>query len=777
MDHTPHPHTRTMAAALTALATLLCLPAGAFAGSFVEKPVAAPAQPAGGELIVRFKRSADGSERAEARHAVDAALARTLPLGSSYQVLAIDGSVPAAVEELEARPDVVYAHPNYRVEFNAVPNDPKLGELWGLRNTGQTIAGRAGTPGADIAAPAAWDITTGSAAVKVAVIDSGINMYHPDLVPNIARNPGEMGGNKPFNGLDDDGNGKVDDWRGWDFVDADNDPNDFNRGHGTHVAGTIGAKGNNGIGVSGINWNVSLLPLRVGGDTVAPATDKIIDAIAYAHQQGARVANISIGGAYPRGQEPLVYLDAFRAAPNTLFAISAGNSGADSAQGNYYPCNFSFEPNVICVAATDNRDALTDFSNYGPTVQLAAPGKSILSTTPRYLLYEDWDDTGTEWVTGGAPSGWGLSGERKASGQYSATDSPGQNYAANQDNWVALDDVVSTSRIDPFSFQTCFLNYKMLQNVTGNIVFQRFDVEMLSPSVPSWTSMGGQPPMWQGSTIMGNSFQSFNVPLGVWQDVERLKLRFRFVANFGQTSGEGAYVDDIRMWCGSSFGDPPPEYDEKDGTSMAAPHVAGAAALVAAHRPDATAPDIKTALVASAVPVAGLIGKVTSGGRLNVDRALRYPNIEDLTPHVEPPPQTPPQTPPPQQPTLPATAAAAFQPNLRADAKARFAEVRIACPAQQAATCAGTVSGTTMARFTKGGKVTRSRRGKPLTLVRRTFSVPQSTTGAVRLAVPKLARRELTRTRKIKLKLTLSQDGAKPVTWSVTVTLPRNKKR
>jgi subtilisin family serine protease len=774
---------RRIAILCTAATALLCAPAAAHAspGNLRPGPAEAFAEPVPGELIVRFARGADGAERSAARDSVDAEIERTLALGSSFQLLEVDGSVSRAVAELEENPDVVYAHPNYRAEFAAVPNDPQLGDLWGLRNTGQDAGGQSGAAGADVDAALAWDITTGSSSVKVAIIDSGVNQFHPDLTENLAINAGESG-SKAYNGVDDDGNGKVDDWRGWDFQDGDNDPNDGNVGHGTHIAGTIGARGNNGVGVSGLNWQVSLLPIRVGGDTGGVSTANVVDAIAYASSQGARIANISIGGAYPAGSEPRAYLDAFRAAPNTLFAVAAGNAGEDNGQKGYFPCNYSSEPNVVCVAATDNRDALASFSNYGSTVQLAAPGKSILSTTPRYLLHENWDGTGTEWTTGGSPAGWGVTNQRAASGTYSVTDSPGGNFAATQDNWFALDDPVSTVRPDPLAFSSCFLEYKLRQEVVGNIVFQRFDVEMLTGNVPSWTSMGGQPPMWQGSTI-GSGFQTFNIPLGVWQDSERLKVRFRFVANFGATSGDGAYVDDIKVYCGSGYGNPPDEYDEKSGTSMATPHVAGAAALVAAARPGASAAEIKKALVESIEPVPGLAGKVTSGGRLNVHRALLYPNMPPLPgggggggtgpgtgtgggPGTQGPGV------PPANPILPGKAAAAFAAGagtVAADKKGRRATVAVTCPAQREATCAGKVSATTSARFTRSGKVTRSRKGKALVLKAVAFKLPQGSSGTVQLALPKAATRELKRAGKLKLKLKLVPTGGKAVKATVTL--------
>ena len=159
-----------------------------------------------------------------------------------------------AIGQLEAMPEVAYAEPNYVITTQEVPNDSQFDELWGLDNTGQT----GGTVDADIDAPEAWDIHTGSGSVVVGVIDSGVNYDHPDLAENIWVNTLELNGQK---GFDDDGNGYIDDIHGYDFVNDDGDPKD-DRGHGTHVAGTIGAMGNNGTGVAGVNWNVQIMPLK-----------------------------------------------------------------------------------------------------------------------------------------------------------------------------------------------------------------------------------------------------------------------------------------------------------------------------------------------------------------------------------------------------------------------------------------------------------------------------------------------------------------------------------
>ncbi|HEV3473267.1 MAG TPA: S8 family serine peptidase, partial [Actinomycetota bacterium] len=171
-------------------------------------------------------------------------------------VVEVDGSLTAAADAIADDPSVAFVEPNYIYRAAGLPNDPYFSSQWGLNNTGQSIVGSPGIADADIDAPEAWDVTTGSDAVIVAVADTGAALNHPDLAGNIWTNRGETGGGKETNRVDDDGNGYVDDWRGWDFINNDNDPFDDHM-HGTHVAGTIGAQGSNGIGVTGVNWNVT----------------------------------------------------------------------------------------------------------------------------------------------------------------------------------------------------------------------------------------------------------------------------------------------------------------------------------------------------------------------------------------------------------------------------------------------------------------------------------------------------------------------------------------
>ncbi len=259
-----------------------------------------------------------------------------------------------------------------------VANDPDYSKLYGLNNTGQT----GGTSDADIDAPEAWDITTGSASTIVAVTDTGVDINHPDLKNNIWVNSGETAGNK----IDDDKNGYVDDVNGYDFYNNDAtvyDPGDGDK-HGTHVAGTIAAEGNNGIGVSGVNWKAKIMPLKFLGPDGGYTSDAV-EALNYAVAKGAKISNNSWGG----GGYSQTLLDAINKADTSghLFVAAAGNGGSDGVGDNndstpHYPSSYD-SSNIVSVAATDRKDAPAGFSNYGSTsVDLAAPGVGILSTLP-----------------------------------------------------------------------------------------------------------------------------------------------------------------------------------------------------------------------------------------------------------------------------------------------------------------------------------------------------------------------------------------------------------
>jgi len=283
-----------------------------------------------------------------------------LPTGTDLQ---------QASEQLSADPLVEYVEYNFTVELVSSPNDPLYPDMWNLENNGQS----GGKPGADIGAHQAWDVNTGSPDVVVAVIDTGIDYNHPDLNPNIWINSGEI----PGNGVDDDGNGYVDDVHGYDFINKDGDPMD-DHGHGTHVTGTIAAKGNNTLGVVGVAWQSRVMALKFldarGRGSIADA----IDAIQYATKMGARLSNNSWSG----GARSVALIDAITAADEAgvLFVAAAGNNRRNSDLFSEYPSSYNLG-NIISVAATDHNDNRAIFSNYGlKSVDLGAPGEKILST-------------------------------------------------------------------------------------------------------------------------------------------------------------------------------------------------------------------------------------------------------------------------------------------------------------------------------------------------------------------------------------------------------------
>lgn len=241
-----------------------------------------------------------------------------------------------------------------------IPNDTNYSALYGMERIG---------------APAAWDITTGSSSVVVAVVDTGIDYMHPDLQGNIHLNSGET----PANGVDDDGNGFVDDYYGYDFANTDRNPMDDNE-HGTHVAGTIGARGNNARGVTGVNWQVGLLAVKVLDSQGSGFLSDVAAGIEYAADRGASVINLSLGG--PSNAQVLQNAVTYARTQKVLLVVAAGNESSDNDSVPSYPGNFSAD-NILVVAATNSSDVLTNFSNYGVTkVDVAAPGSDILSTTP-----------------------------------------------------------------------------------------------------------------------------------------------------------------------------------------------------------------------------------------------------------------------------------------------------------------------------------------------------------------------------------------------------------
>jgi subtilisin family serine protease len=277
----------------------------------------------------------------------------------------------STISELRKDSNIDYVQPDYLLNSYMIPQDERFGEQWGLLNNGQTINGRAGTAGVDINAINAWDITSGSDNVIVAVVDTGVDISNSDLSDNKYVNPGEQ-----LDGIDEDSNGFVDDINGWDFVNDDNTVYDSASQdlHGTQVAGLIAAGLNNG-GITGVAPNVKLLTAKfIEGST--GYTSDAISAIEYSVNKGASIINCSWGGNE--------YNQALRDAmenSSALFVCAAGNSGENTDISPVYPACFNL-PNIISVTALDNNGNLASFSNYGSNVNIAAPGVDIISTMP-----------------------------------------------------------------------------------------------------------------------------------------------------------------------------------------------------------------------------------------------------------------------------------------------------------------------------------------------------------------------------------------------------------
>jgi thermitase len=281
-------------------------------------------------------------------------------------VIKKDLNIESVYNELYKSDFVEYVEPNYIYHTDMVPNDPDYAKSWGLKNSKEG--------GVDINIEKAWDITTGSQDVVVAIIDSGVDLNHADLKDNLWVNEKELNG-KP--GVDDDGNGYVDDIHGYDFANDKGEPMDDN-GHGSHVAGVIAAKGNDGIGIAGINWNVKIMPLKFITAEGGGSAEGAIKAIDYAIKMGAKIMSNSWGGT---GQSQALKEAIQRASDHgILFVASAGNNGADNDVVGHYPGNFDI-PNIIDVAAIGSDGSLPDFSNFGLNkVHVAAPGVDIYST-------------------------------------------------------------------------------------------------------------------------------------------------------------------------------------------------------------------------------------------------------------------------------------------------------------------------------------------------------------------------------------------------------------
>lgn len=337
-----------------------------------------------GEILVRFKDNIEKKEIEKIHDKIGSIFIKKLKSIKNLELITIpeDLDIKEIILYYMSFPQVEYAQPNFIKKPLLIPNDTFFNNQWALNNVGQYTGW---TYDSDIDAPEAWDITTGNNFLTIAVIDTGINYNHQDIKENIWKNLNE----NCTNLIDDDGNGYIDDCYGWNFFNDNPQPED-DLGHGTHVAGIIGALGNNNTGISGVMWSVRLMPLKFigyheniedcGGDTHwCGDTVSEVEAIDYAIKNGAKIINASYGSYDYDQVEFEKILDAEK--HGVLFITAAGNDGTNNDIRPMYPASYNL-PNIISVTATDENDRLASFSNWGPqSVHIAAPGVNIVSSS------------------------------------------------------------------------------------------------------------------------------------------------------------------------------------------------------------------------------------------------------------------------------------------------------------------------------------------------------------------------------------------------------------
>jgi len=580
-----------------------------------------------GEIIVKFKPWVHKAQRYSVHNIIHAEATKEIGLEGLERVkLHQRVSVEEAVKIYNENPDVEYAEPNYIVKAAGIPNDTEFSKQWGLHNTGQLVNGIAGTAGADIDAPDAWDIIK-VASVIVAVIDSGIDTKHPDLSGNLIA--------------------------GYDFIDNDNDPDDLN-GHGTHVSGIIGAVGNNATGVSGVNWNVRIMPLKVLDQNGEGTIADIIEAISFASANNARVVNMSFSG--PDFSQALH--DSIKQLPGILFVVAAGNGGSNNDSIPAYPASFVL-PNIISVAATDQDDHLALFSNYGPTsVDVGAPGTNILSTIPSFMTGITYSGAykivylsyGFECISGAATQ---ISVMQRVLSFNSV--SPGdkilivdddggsryENYYAEalQSLGYAFDVFTVTLNGDGPAFNA-LSGYKLVVWLTGGEYENTLTVTDQT-NLQSYLDNGGR--LFISGQDIGFDIGSSNF----YRDY----LHASYVTDdalgtsyTGLGSFNGLFVQLPSVCRDNAFNQYVPSVDAVkpfgpgdvaafyihyndayqflDGTSMATPIVSGVAALVASYYNTFNADKIKGTILGSVDKQQSLQGKTVTGGRVNAYKAL-----------------------------------------------------------------------------------------------------------------------------------------------------------
>lgn len=529
--------------------------------------------------------------------------------------------VTTAVRRFTQNPIVEFAEPNYARKASSV-NDPYYSSQWSLHNTGQRVNGVSGQAGVDIRWPEAMALFTGNTPVTVAVIDSGVALDHPDILPHAFVNSAELNG---IGGVDDDHNGYVDDFSGYDFYAQNNVALDEN-GHGTLVASIIAGASNNGIGGAGICPNARIMSLRVlnqfgrGGLPKFARVSDVALALDYALRNGAKIVNLSLGGSSFSATELLILrsLDS----GGVLVVAAAGNGGDDGIGDNndvipFYPASYAVN-NIIAVAAQDRSGGLALFSNYGVrSVQIAAPGTQIFGAniTRRTVFSENFQGAAPGWTVGSAngnlsPYTWsiGTSGSQRV-----LTDRlTGATYAP----------LTNTFARSPFISLNGTLGARLTFDVDFDLADDFLYIDV-SADGTNWITYD----YTSGSSELNWSTHSVDI-----SDFDGGAGYFRFrLASNSSNQGLGVAIDNVSITSVTVLDSGTPQFQYEDGTSFSAPMVAGVAALVMSQRPDLSTSLVRSIILSSARPVTALSGKVATGGMLDAEHALQLANASSAS--------------------------------------------------------------------------------------------------------------------------------------------------